>query len=130
MCLAVKLALVQAWQSTHSHSMHCHMKLGRDDKHGFAFARDCHVASMHEPARSRKPLLPESETAGLQLPVHACRMIAIATVPKTDSFFVNNLLGLPTEALAIMDAEFQFDEPLPSRASAAKQPLCAEGQPA
>ena len=35
-------------------------------------------------------------------------MVAIAAVPRTDSKFVNWLLRLPTEALAIMAAEITF----------------------
>lgn len=51
-----------------------------------------------------------------------CRLIAIATVPRTDSAFVNGLLRLPTQALAIMSAEFSFDSQADVDAKATADP--------
>lgn len=50
------------------------------------------------------------------------RLIAIATVPRTDSAFVNGLLRLPTQALAIMSAEFSFDSQADVDAKATADP--------
>jgi hypothetical protein len=34
-----------------------------------------------------------------------CRLVGVARVPKVDDGFLNTFLMLPTDALAVMDAE-------------------------
>lgn len=39
-----------------------------------------------------------------------CRLVAVARVPKTNDWFVDTFLLLPTDALAILSAEMHFSE--------------------
>lgn len=38
----------------------------------------------------------------------SCRLVGVSNVPKTGDAFMDTFLMLPTDALAIMSAEFEF----------------------